>query len=100
VDISVAFEGDYNNNQVVDAADYTVWRDSFGQIDVGNGLVADGNHNGIVDSLDYLVWRENFGKTLENSSATVVEATVPEPVTAVLLMFAAAGWRFPRGWAT
>ena len=33
--------GDYNLNGIVDAADYTVWRNSFGQ--AGAGLAADGN---------------------------------------------------------
>ena len=36
--------GDYNQNAVVDAPDYNVWRDSFG--DEGEDLPADGNLNG------------------------------------------------------
>lgn len=54
--------GDYNQNGVVDAADYTVWRDSLGD-SVPAFTGADGDGNGIVDQQDYLVWRTNFGAT-------------------------------------
>ena len=50
--------GDYNGDHLVDAADYSVWRDSFGQ--TGSGLAADGNGNGMVDAADYTVWRDNL----------------------------------------
>ncbi|MEZ6099916.1 MAG: choice-of-anchor L domain-containing protein [Pirellulaceae bacterium] len=51
---------DYNNNGVVDAADYTVWKDSFGQ-SVPPGTGADGNVNGVIDAADYTVWKDDFG---------------------------------------
>ena len=44
--------GDYNHNGVVDAADYTVWRDSLGKA-VAVGVGADGNGNGLIDAGDY-----------------------------------------------
>ena len=37
---TATLSGDYNGNGIVDADDYTVWRDTFGQI--GSGLDADG----------------------------------------------------------
>ena len=40
--LTVILDGDYNANGVVDAADYTVWRDSLGQ--TGMGLAADGDN--------------------------------------------------------
>ena len=43
--------GDYNGDGSVDAADYTVWRDTFGAM--GADLPADGNGDMVVDSLDY-----------------------------------------------
>ncbi len=52
--------GDFNRNGIVDAADYTVWRDSLG-LAVTSGTGADGNVDGMVDSLDYEVWKSNFG---------------------------------------
>jgi glucose/arabinose dehydrogenase len=75
----VPIPGDYNHNGIVDAADYTVWRDSFGQ--AGNGLAADGNGNGQVDNDDYAVWAANFGHV---STATGSGAAVPEPAAAML----------------
>jgi hypothetical protein len=56
--------GDYNRNGIVDAADYTVWRDTLG----AGGLVpltgADGDGNGAVDVVDYRVWKSHFGAVL------------------------------------
>lgn len=52
--------GDFNGDHTVDAADFTVWRDSLGQqISAGQG--ADGNRNGVVDAADELVWKSHFG---------------------------------------
>ncbi|MCA9188726.1 MAG: dockerin type I repeat-containing protein, partial [Planctomycetales bacterium] len=48
----ILVEGDYNGNGIVDAADYTVWKDTFGSSD---DLIADGNGNGIVDAADYTI---------------------------------------------
>jgi hypothetical protein len=56
--------GDYNFDGVVDAADYTVWRDSSGSGVAVSGSGADGNGDGVVDELDYGVWRTNYGTTL------------------------------------
>ena len=55
--------GDYNRNGAVDAADYTVWRDTLGQ-PVPNSSGADGNGNGMIDSDDYTKWKMNFGAIL------------------------------------
>lgn len=54
--------GDYNLDGTVDAADYTIWRDTLGDsVTAGEG--ADGNGNGIIDSLDYDEWVSNYGAT-------------------------------------
>jgi hypothetical protein len=73
--------GDYNLNGIVDAADYTVWRDTIGST---TALDADGNQNGIVDSDDYDVWKSNFGQMTPSSGAGV-SAAVPEPRGVLLL---------------
>jgi hypothetical protein len=46
--------GDYNNNGVVDAADYVLWRK-------GGPLPNEGATPGSTTPEDYDVWRENFG---------------------------------------
>ncbi|MCA9189180.1 MAG: hypothetical protein KDA99_26325, partial [Planctomycetales bacterium] len=59
--------GDYNGNGIVDAADYTVWKDNFGS---DTELAADGNEDGVVNAADYTIWKDNFGQT---NSVTQVE---------------------------
>jgi hypothetical protein len=73
--------GDYNQNGVVDAADYTVWRDTLGQM--GGDLAADGSGatpgvpDGTVDQLDYDLWKSHFGETLDIGAAAIGSATAP-----------------------
>ncbi|HEX2473433.1 MAG TPA: hypothetical protein VHK01_01730, partial [Lacipirellulaceae bacterium] len=74
--------GDYNQNGVVDAADYVVWRNTFGER--GLGLAADGNGNNKIDAGDYDVWRAHFGST-----ADLLSTRVPEPSALLLLLTAA-----------
>ncbi|QDU89151.1 hypothetical protein Pla175_25380 [Pirellulimonas nuda] len=91
--------GDYNGDGAVNAADYTVWRDTLNQ-SVPAGTGADGDSNGVVGPADYTVWKNSFG--LGAAVAAVEGSPVPEPA-AVLLLLVAAGfpaasraWR-PRG---
>ena len=73
--------GDYSGNGTVDAADYSVWRDTLGQ--AGIALAADGNHNGQVDADDYNLWKLNFGANGNAYSPVSAEShPVPEPTTA------------------
>ena len=79
--------GDYNNNGVVDAADYVVWRKTNGQ--TGAGLAADGDGSGTVDDADYNFWRAHFGSTSGSGSA-LGGGAMPEPATIALLLLAIA----------
>lgn len=76
--------GDYNHDGIVDAADYTIWRDAFGQ-SVSPGTGADGNGNGLIDAGDYAVWTAKFG----TSSGGGASNAVPEPVALTLIILAA-----------
>lgn len=57
--------GDYNGNNIVDGADYVVWRDQEGQ--TAAGLTADGDGSGTVDAADYTFMRDRFGNTAATS---------------------------------
>jgi hypothetical protein len=82
-DVKVAFDGDlagwatanYNHDGVVDAADYTLWRDSLGS---PADLAPDGTYNHVIDPADYVTWKLHFGEThLSGGAAT----NIPEPAT-------------------
>ncbi|TWT72700.1 Zinc carboxypeptidase [Posidoniimonas polymericola] len=75
--------GDFNADGLVDAADYTVWRDSYGA--VGAALPADANSDQVVDAADLESWRANFGVT-----ATTPTVAVPTPNAATCLTVLAA----------
>jgi rhamnogalacturonan endolyase len=49
--------GDYNGDHVVDAADYTVWRNNLGNSVVLPNDTTPGN----VTEDDYIVWKANYG---------------------------------------
>lgn len=76
--------GDYNFDGRVDAADYSVFRDQRGRIDIE--LAADGDRNGRVDSLDYDLWRDNYGADVYSPAFVFV---VPEPASALIAVIAA-----------
>jgi beta-glucanase (GH16 family) len=93
--------GDYNGDGNVDAADYTVWRNSNGQS--GLNLPADGSGNGTVGPEDYDVWKANFGGPEPPGSGTS-SISAPEPTAAVsmsvgILILCARrfGYVVPRG---
>ena len=50
--------GDYNNNGIVDAGDYVVWRKAAATDTLPNDPTP-----GVVDASDYGVWRSHFGNT-------------------------------------
>jgi hypothetical protein len=56
------FGGDYNNNSIVDAADYTIWRDTLGST---TDLRADGDQNGSIAQADYDFWKVRFGNVVK-----------------------------------
>lgn len=85
--ISVGIPGDYNNDGVVDAADYALWRHSLGQ----NITLPNDTTPGTVSQVDFDVWRANFGTSSGSGSslganALVNVAAVPEPNLLVMLL--------------
>ncbi len=95
--------GDYNNNGVVDAADYVVWRRNEG---TSNPLPNDPD-GGMIGSAQYNTWRSNFGNTLsgagQGSGGLSSSTTVPEPTSLLLVVLGFAGtclWRRRSGTAS
>jgi autotransporter-associated beta strand protein len=87
----VTLPGDYNGDGFVNAADYVMWRDTLGSMEL---LDADGDGNDIVDAGDYPVWSANFGASEgvgSSSNALSATAAVPEPASIALLLAAALG---------
>lgn len=73
--------GDYNNDGIVDTADYLLWRKnpaSFGG-----------------DPAGYNTWHANFGATAGGGAAELRSAAVPEPSGLALLMLAALWYARP-----
>jgi hypothetical protein len=69
--------GDYNNNGIVDAADYVLWRN-------GGPLANESDMPGTVNQADYTFWRSRFGAT-SGSGTALNAANVPEPASLGLL---------------
>lgn len=75
--------GDFNNNGIVDAADFVVWRNASPFATLPND-----DTPGVVDASDYADWRANFGKSSAATSAALSTNLVPEPAS-ILLLFTA-----------
>jgi len=71
-------DADFNNDGVVDGADFLIWQQGFGT----PGTAANGDANGdlAVDGLDLDIWKTKFG----GPPAVAAVAAVPEPTTLAL----------------
>jgi hypothetical protein len=79
--VTFGLDGDFNNDDTVDAADYVVWR---------NGIVSD------YTQADYNTWRVNFGATTAVAAAADDIVQVPEPGSIALCwcaVFVVSVWR-------
>jgi len=84
-----ANNADFNDDGTVDAADYVVWRKSFGSIANGSGTQGNGDADGDldVDMDDYNKWVNQFGTSPAGSGG---QGAVPEPASIVMLLFGVA----------
>ena len=81
--IPPAVFGDYNQNGLVDGADYVLWRKTLGNTGVPAHSGADGDGDTTIDQEDYGVWRAHFGQTVPppgagSGAASAAEAAANE----------------------
>jgi hypothetical protein len=88
--VAAGLPGDYNDDGVVNAADYVVWRNQEGtDFELPN---RDPELEGDVGADDYDFWVDHFGNTTGGGAASTLSNTVPEPGSLVLLLFGLATW--------
>ncbi|MEX0643378.1 MAG: hypothetical protein WD468_11785 [Pirellulales bacterium] len=93
---SLGTPGDFNDDGVVDAADYVVWRKNDG---TSNALLNDDGLGTPITSAHYDLWRANFGVGNGSGSSLVMDAPIPEPsgpVLAILSILILTARRFGR----
>jgi hypothetical protein len=78
--------GDFNNDGVVNAADYLLWRKAPPTATLPND-----DTPGVVDASDYADWRANFGKSAAGNGAVISANSVPEPAGVLLVFLAILG---------
>jgi pectate lyase len=87
----VGLAGDYNDDGIVDAADYVVWRKALTS---GTALPNETASVGVVDDEDYASWRANFGA--DATSDNVAGTAVPEPYADPMILLLVALRVFQR----
>lgn len=75
--------GDYNENGIIDAADYSVWRDALA---AGSTTLPNDPTPGTVDESDYHYWVQHFGQSLGAAAGGAAMAAAPEPSSPALFM--------------
>jgi hypothetical protein len=80
---------DFNSDGVIDAADYTTWRDHQGIAAAATLEQGDADGDGDVDSDDFAAWLHDAGTTVDMSGLAALSGSgdvggVPEPATMLL----------------
>ncbi len=89
--VELILPGDYNDDGIVDAADFTVWRDNLG---APGDMIPNHNDLGPIGTAHYLTWKSHFGMSAPTSLSDTRVAGVPEPATVLLVLVASlvAAW--------
>lgn len=79
--VSGVVQGDFNGDDSVNLADYTVWRDNLG---ADESVLPDGtgDNSSVVDVGDYDLWKANFGET-GGGDEILGTATIQAPLLGV-----------------
>lgn len=94
----IALDGDYNNDGIVDLADYTVWRNNVG---APFGTLPNDSTGNTIGAEQYQNWKSAFGTSaipgevefrrgtviyeVRHAGLLVATSTVPEPASVLLL---------------
>lgn len=83
--------GDYNNDGVVNAADYVLWKKNIGQ---PSQTLPNDTTGVIIGQPQYDLWRSNFGSNtaVPGSGAVEMTSAIPEPSSVALLMLSFAAF--------
>src|SRR3954464_9035064 len=79
-----ALPGDYNNDGVVNAGDYSLWRMALNT----SAVLPNDATPGTVDDTDFDVWRAHFGQTSGGGALFGSATAVPEPAAVFLAALA------------
>ncbi len=88
---STALAGDYNDDGIVNAADYTVWRDNVGE---PAGSLPNDIDGVTIGAAQYNTWKTFYGQT--SGMIPRGALTVPEPASLVLLLIGTLAAVAPR----
>lgn len=83
--VEIILPGDYNDDGVVDAADFTEWRDNLGAV---AGTLPNDADGGAIGQAQYDTWKDNFGASGPGSGASSeLQSTsaAPEPASFMLI---------------
>lgn len=88
-DIGPASSADFNDDTVVDGADFLLWQRTLGQT-VTASTGADASGNGLIDKLDLAVWSAHYGQAAVVPAGHPASTAVPEPASAMAAFIGAA----------
>jgi hypothetical protein len=88
--------GDYNNDGIVNAADYVIWKKNVGQ---PSQTLPNDTTGVLIGQAQYDLWRSNFGNTMAvpGSGAVEIASGIPEPSSVSLLALGLAAFARCRG---
>jgi hypothetical protein len=87
--VSEGLQGDFNGDHIVNAADYTVWRNNLGSPE--GSLLSNNGNGGTIDETDYALWKSQFGMSNGAGAGGLGVSSVPEPGSVLLTLLSLVG---------
>jgi hypothetical protein len=86
IPVAAVSDADFDNNGVVDGADFLRWQRGFGINGGGTNAQGDADGNGIINAADLAIWKSSFG----GAPTAAAVGAVPEPGSWMLFAVGAA----------